>query len=57
MPDVKYRIAWKSKLTGHSGCGEPIFSLVEAEMFCDVYNKIVPNTSNWVEECLETEER
>jgi hypothetical protein len=46
MSDVKYRIAWKSKLTGHSGCGEPIFSLVEAEMFCDVYNKIVPNTSN-----------
>ncbi len=48
---MKYRICWKSKQTGSTGQGEPVFSSREiAQTTADEFNKEYPDLEHWVEE-------
>ena len=46
-----YRVVWKSKLTGLTGCGEPV-SQGTAQALADRGNEQLPDIQHWIEEAL-----
>ena len=45
-----YKICWKSKITGATGCGEPVFTTEKsAQDTADYFNKDYPYLEHWVE--------
>ena len=45
-----YKICWKSKFTGKTGCGEPVFTTEKsAQDTADDFNRQYPYLEHWVE--------
>ncbi len=45
-----YKICWKSKITGATGCGEPVFTTEKsAQDTADDFNRQYPYLEYWVE--------
>ena len=45
-----YKICWKSKFTGKTGCGEPVFTTEKsAQDTADDFNRDYPHLEHWVE--------
>lgn len=52
MAEQLYRIHWKAKRTGATGCGSRAFPKEEAEGYADQMNSDV-ETSKWTEHWIE----
>jgi len=46
---MKFRIAWRSNITGETGYGKRILTRKMAQSWCDLLNNKYPELVHWVD--------